>query len=228
MADKSLWQKLHAPMELGSVASEVADAAYFAKYPAELADSLVKDAVRLMECEWRPFFSVSDLMNSPSWWRLFHSLLPECPLDPQVFIEFTAGWFSSRIEPKKGGGFKVNADWDHNEWRTYLEPVLVELRLFSMWLEATGRWEDRPEDSVKDDQEKRRLIASVQRLRREISRHGALPAKELLKEARCEAVHLKILGILELYTYKRERDELKSQAQALIDKYSLTAADVTG
>ena len=118
------------------------DVQFYAKYPAELFDELVHALVQLYEpgvaprgdAKFLPFDSV--LICSRSWWRVFKSLQPSCPLNIDVFVRFSDAWWGV-LWP--GGGVQPNA-----EHRAVRRELAGEVELLEQWLTATGMHEERP------------------------------------------------------------------------------------
>jgi hypothetical protein len=148
MTDISYWKALVFPRDLAEFSSEAGDAAFFASYPAELADEMVEGIARLRGQEQKPaILLLSPLVNSPSWWRLFHSLLPNCPINAEPFLRLAALWHVGNGENDERAGRRFSKSPEELiDFRKRVEDAAKEVAFFGMWLEATGLWEQRPDE----------------------------------------------------------------------------------
>jgi hypothetical protein len=114
----------------------VRDAAFYAEFPAELADELATDFLRLekagVESIRNDFIRwfVSPLTQPPEYYRLLSSLLPQCPVNFMVFASLRT----------------AANETTNTSFQLALQSVRSELRLLGLWLESTGLWAKRPEE----------------------------------------------------------------------------------
>ena len=108
---------------------------FYAKYPAELADTLAKDYRTFMECSWPLEMNVV-FFDSPivgmgcphDFWRLFRALQPNCPIDPAPFQRL-----HDAVQQE-----------DREQITRALTSVRYAIRFLFMWLEASDLWTHRP------------------------------------------------------------------------------------
>lgn len=120
---------LQATKGTGHCGSEVQ---FYAKHPAELFDELVHALVQLYEPGPEPrgdskFLPFDSVLNLPaSWWRIFKSLQPSCPINIDVFVRFRDAWWGIMWP---GSEEKPNA-----KQRAIRLEVLEEVVLLREWL----------------------------------------------------------------------------------------------
>ena len=218
---ETLWDAVYP--DTTAVADELS---YYAKYPVELADKLARDIVMLQQGE-KPFWFVSPLLNSDEWWRVFKALHPGCPVKTDVFLKLSRGWFKGEVEDLDTGvGFNFDQD---GEYQSLLIEVADEVRIFGLWIRASGLWENRPSESESVDRERLGLIARLRDLLGEITRKGQVSPRSLVGTCQEGMRALRVLESFGLYSgYKRgPRRRVKQEIEAIIQKYGLTEADIT-
>lgn len=114
--------------------------AFYAKYPAELADELAVDFGRYLYFGRPPtpeehlyLFYLSPIVTT--YWSMLIPLIPQCPVDPEAFERF---------------GEAVRAG-DTEAYLRCLEGVRTQIQKFDLWLRATGGWSNRPGESESAD-----------------------------------------------------------------------------
>lgn len=130
---QAVWQSVIG-MPLGDDPDDANEAAFYAEFPAELADELANDLLQFaranaseMKEQW-VYWTVSVLTQPPNFYRLLQSLIPDCPVNFEVF---------GRLRHT----FEENEDKSR---RVAIASARAELQLFASWLESTGLWNKRP------------------------------------------------------------------------------------
>jgi hypothetical protein len=130
-------------------------ARYFARYPAELADDLADDYLKLLENDdvtefssWFAFLSI--FCRDECWWRLFESQRPHCPINFQVFTDFHRA-----IHDEDQGTFLRIRDHD----------LRRELQMLALWIDTEKLWDVRPSEEGKRWHVMKRIVGQNPKLR---------------------------------------------------------------
>jgi hypothetical protein len=137
------WEEI-CRLPLKYVSAGARAAAFYAKYPAELADEMAVDFIQYVDCSTPPnadedmhLSMLSSLVGSDTYYRGIKALLPAWPFDYRVCLRLREAILTE----------------DMQVFDEALEAVRNELVVFATWLEATGQWEKRPNEP---DREKHR------------------------------------------------------------------------
>ncbi|MEQ9408754.1 MAG: hypothetical protein RIK87_13540 [Fuerstiella sp.] len=140
------WEEVYG-IQADYVSAGASQIAFFAKYPAALADEMVTDYVLYADCTAPPTYDEDmhlNILSSLVWteerYRVVKALLPSWPFDYRVCLHLREAILSE----------------DSKLFHTALEAVRKELIVFGYWLRASGQWENRPNNAETNEQQNRR------------------------------------------------------------------------